>query len=269
MRPRLLVAGLLLLPMPAIAQNTAPAAAPTAVMMEFEKFADVYARRLVAAFDSIPADRYDFHPTPIEQTVGYIAQHLENANYTLCGSFGHLRHPRTATDALPDTVKAHWPKDTLVARLRASEHFCDEALDRVSAVHSADVASTLLAYETDQAEHYSQLSVYMRILGLVPPSALPRRFPRVIALPASALGRYVGTYRLTHGLDLVVTQRGGTLWMRSTNGGANVRLWPSSPSDFFVKEVDADVTFTPDARGRVNALSFREYGRSWPARKVR
>ncbi len=269
MRAPALVAGLLLLPMPAIAQHTAPAAAPTAEMMEFEKFADVYAGRLVAAFDSIPANDYGFHPTPVEQTVGYIAQHLENANYALCGSFGHLTHVRTAKDALPDTVKAHWPKDTLVARLRASERFCDEALDRVSAVRSADVASALLGYETDQAEHYSQISVYMRMLGLVPPSALPRVFPRVITLPASTLSRYVGTYRLTRGLDLVVTLRTGKLWVRSSNGGATVRLWPSSPTGFFVRELDADVTFTPDAGGRVNALSFREYGRSWPAQRVR
>lgn len=207
-------------------------------------------------------------PTPVEQTVGYIAQHLENANYTLCGSFAPMRYHRTAKDALPDTVKARWPKDTLVARLRASVHFCDEALDRVPGINSADLAGGLLAFETDQAEHYSQISVYMRLLGLVPSSALPRTFPAVVAIPASALAPYVGTYELAQGLDLVVTRRSGHLWIRSTNGGATVQLRPASPTEFFIKEVDADVTFARDADGRVTGLSFRQYGRSRLARKI-
>ena len=35
-------------------------------------------------------------------------------------------------------------------------------------------ARYLMLLITDLAEHYSQLAGYMRILGLVPPSALPR-----------------------------------------------------------------------------------------------
>ncbi|MGH7691037.1 MAG: DUF3471 domain-containing protein [Gemmatimonadaceae bacterium] len=253
---------LLLLPWPLVAQSTG-------AMLEFEKFADIYGSRLVAAFDSIPAANYNYRPTPVQQTVGYIAQHLENANYTLCGSFGHVTPSRTAKDAMADTVKARWPKDTLVARLRASVRFCDLALDRVPAVSSADVAGSLLAFETDLAEHYSQIAVYMRLLGLVPPSALPRRFPPVVALPATALAPYVGEYELVPGLDLVVTVRNAALWVRSTNNGANVRLWPESPSAFFTKEVDVEVTFERDANGRVTGLTFRQYGRSRPARKIR
>ena len=269
MRRRSLLAVLALLPTALAAQAAAPAHPPNAAVLEFEKFADIYGSRLVAAFDSIPAAKYDYRPTPVQLTVGYIAQHLENANYTLCGSFGRMTHPRTAKDDLPDTVKARWPKDTLVARLRASVRFCDDALDRVPAVNSADVAGTLLGFETDLAEHYSQISSYMRLLGLVPPSALPRRFPPVIALPASALTPYAGDYELTRGLDFVVTMRDGSLWIRSTNNGANVRLWPQSPTEFFVKEVEADVTFVRDTSGRVSGLSFRQYGRDRPARKIR
>jgi uncharacterized damage-inducible protein DinB len=35
-------------------------------------------------------------------------------------------------------------------------------------------ARCLILLVTDLAEHYSQISNYMRLLGLVPPSALPR-----------------------------------------------------------------------------------------------
>ena len=35
-------------------------------------------------------------------------------------------------------------------------------------------ARYLLAFVTDLAEHYSQIASYMRLNGMVPPSALPR-----------------------------------------------------------------------------------------------
>jgi len=268
MRPRLLLALLLVSPAPLVAQAGAPAELPNAAVLEFEKYADIYGGRLVAAFDSIPADKYGYRPTPVEFTVGFIAQHLEHANYALCGTFGHLKHATTPKDALPDSVKAQWPKDTLVARLRASVQFCDSALDRVGDPGNPDATGTLLGFETDLAEHYAQLSVYMRLLGLVPPSALARVFPPVVALPPSALAPYVGTYELTHGLDFVVTQRDGGLWIRSTNVATSVRLWPESPSEFFAKDVDADVTFVRGADGHVTGLKFRQYGRSRPARSI-
>ena len=250
------------------AQSSRTVEAPTPVMLEFEMFADLYGTRLVAAFDSIPAGRYAFRPTPVEQSVGYIAQHLEDANYTLCGRFGGVQHPRTAKDELPDTVKARWPKDTLVARLRASARFCDRALDRVTPASMANVTGSLLAYETDQAEHYSQISVYMRLLGLVPPSALTRVFPPVVAVDHATLQGDTGTYALAKGLGLVVTLRDSALWIRSTNAGAAVRLWPSSPTEFFIREIDAEVSFRRGEDGRVSGLTFREYGRDHPAVRV-
>ena len=267
---------LLALALPATlpAQSPAPRApqAPDGVMLAFARFADIFGSRLVAAFDSIPAARYDYRPTPAQQTVGYIAQHLEDANYGLCSRFGDwkdLKRPATAKDSLADTVKARWPKDTLVARLRASLRFCDTALERAGPLRSATLAGNLLAFETDLAEHYAQIAVYMRLLGLVPPSALPPRQRVAIELPASALSPYVGVYQLGAGLEIHVTMRDGVLLGRSTAGGAPARLWPESATDFFLKEVDAQITFTRDARGAVTGLVLHQYGRDRPGRKIR
>jgi len=252
------------------ATATSTHAPPDGVMLAFERFADIFGSRLVAAFDSIPAAKYDYRPTPVQQTIGYIAQHLEDANYGLCARFGELKHPRTAKDSLADTVKARWPKDTLVARLRESLHFCDAAIERAGPLQSAALASSLLAFETDLAEHYSQLSTYMRLLGMVPPSALPPRQRTAIELPASALPPYVGVYEIASGFELHVTLQNGALFARSTTGGGAVRLWPESATDFFVKEADAQVTFTRDApRGAVTGLVLHQFGRDRPARKIR
>ena len=234
------------------------------IMFIFERSADVYGSRLVAAFDSIPATRYDYRPTPAQQSIGYIAQHLEQANYGLCERFSDLKHPRTAADSLADTVKARWPKDTLVARLRASLRFCDDALDRAAGLRSPATANSLLGFETDLAEHYSQLAVYMRLLGLVPPSALPPRSRVAITLPRATLASYVGQYRLA----LKGHLEGESLLARASTGGGAVRLWPEAPSEFFVKEAEAQVTFTRNATGAVTGLMLHQYGRDRAGAKI-
>lgn len=140
------------------------------------------------AFDSIPAKQYGFRPTPVQQSIGYIAQHLENANYELCSLFGEQKRVMATKDSLADTIKAQWPKDTLISRLRASLVFCRTAIETLTDAKLADQLTvdtpsgpqTVLRVRypillvTDLAEHYSQLASYMRLLGLVPPSALPR-----------------------------------------------------------------------------------------------
>ena len=191
MHRRALIVLTLVLPAVLAGQSPPTPELPNAVMLQFITFADIFGSRLVAAFDSIPAARYDYRPTPSQQTIGYIAQHLEDANYSLCERLGVLKHPRTPKDSLSDTVKAQWPKDTLVKRLEASLRFCDTAMERVGKLESVARARTLLAFETDLAEHYSQISSYMRLLGLVPPSALPQRARVAIELPASVLAPYV------------------------------------------------------------------------------
>lgn len=181
----------LCLPMLLGAQQTQPAAdasAANVVTRTFLSFGPPYGGWLLMAFDSIPARQYGFHPTPAQQSIGYIAQHLENANYRLCAQFGDVKYVMSAKDSLADTIKAQWPKDTLTARVRASLMFCRTAIEKLSDARLADEmivdtpsgpqvvvrARYLMLLITDLAEHYSQLSSYMRILGLVPPSALPR-----------------------------------------------------------------------------------------------
>ena len=268
MLTRALLGIALVLPPVLSAQSPAAAAAPEDVMIAYENFAIIFGSRLVAAFDSIPGARYDYRPTPKQQTVGYIAQHLENANYSLCERLGDVKHARTPKDILPDTVKARWPKDTLVARLRASLYFCDTAMAHVERLESVANTTNLLAFETDLAEHYSQISVYMRLLGMVPPSALPPKSRALVEVPASAMAPFVGSYQFARGFMFEVTMRDGALFIASPFRPAQ-RLWPESTTEFVVKEVDAEIVFTRDASGAVTGFLLRQYGRDRPARKVR
>lgn len=251
------------------AQQSAARESHRAVIIEFERFADIFGSRLTAAFESIPAAQYDYRPTAAQQTVGYIAQHLEDANYDLCEQLGTAKHPRTIKDSLVDTIKARWPKDTLVKRLDASLRFCDAALAQIGALESATQAALLLQFETDLAEHYSQLATYMRLLGLVPPSALPPKQRMSIQLAPTVLAAYVGDYELAPGLEFMVTMQDEGLFIRSSQGGPPVRIWPESPTSFFVKEIDAQLTFTKDPSGSVTGFVLHQFGRDRPAKRVR
>lgn len=178
-------AGLLTNTQSAQQQGTARTEAVANPITDAFKGFGYYGNWLIAAFDSIPANRYDYRPTPVQRTVGDIAQHLEDANYQLCARFGGLPRPSLAGDSAPDSVRAAWPKDTLVARLQASLLFCRDAALRVHDSELADEyavgagrtstrARDLILFLTDLADHYSQIANYMRLMGMVPPSALPR-----------------------------------------------------------------------------------------------
>ena len=181
---------MLCLPFTARAQpsTTTAASQPNGVARTFLSFGPPYGGWLLMALDSIPASQYGFRPTPVQQSIGFIAQHLETANNELCSTFGAVKHAATSKDSLADTIKARWPKDTLIARVRASLLFCASSVQSLSDAQLADEftvstpsgpqtvlrARYLMLLITDLAEHYAQLSGYMRILGMVPPSALPR-----------------------------------------------------------------------------------------------
>src|SRR5438132_8555755 len=74
-------------------------------------------RNLAQAFDSIPESKFGYKPTPAQLTIGYIAQHLASDSYFFCNNFGAMKATLPEEDtATPDSVKAKWPKEKLVAK---------------------------------------------------------------------------------------------------------------------------------------------------------
>jgi hypothetical protein len=261
---------------------------PNAITMSFKFFAGHYSGWLATAFDAIPASKYTYGPTPAQQSVGYIAQHLESANYGLCNRFGAMKHVANEKDSLADTVKATWPKDTLVARFRASLAFCDAAIMQLSDSNLRDrvpygppgsgatalPARSLIGFVTDLAEHYSQVASYMRLMGLIPPSALPPKPRTAIDLPSGVLSRYVGRYDLPPSVLqdapaflLDVTLKDGALYFKPS-GRPAFRIWPETETDFFVKELDVQISFTKDASGAISGLVVHQNGEDRAARRL-
>ncbi|MCU0646721.1 MAG: DinB family protein [Gemmatimonadaceae bacterium] len=183
-------AAMLLLVLPAaLAAQSAPAPTVNPVLTAFQNRITALHRNLAAAFDSIPSSKYGFKPTPVQQTVGYVAQHLATDSYFFCSNFGASKPTIPADEtATADTVKATWPKETLVAKMKASFAYCAGAFAQLDDAKLADAitvtfngnsrpstrANMVLGHALDLADHYSQVANYMRLNGLIPPTALPR-----------------------------------------------------------------------------------------------
>ncbi len=81
------------------------------------------------------------------------------------------------------------------------------------------------------------------------------------------LDSYVGVYELTPEFRITVVKDGGALFGQAT-GQERFRLHPESQTDFFLKEVDAQVTFVRDSSGAVTRLVLHQAGRQAPGRKI-
>ena len=176
------------------AQQPAPAPAPAAnpITTAFKTRITAMHRNIAQAFDSIPEAKFGYKPTPAQLSIGFIAQHVASDNYLFCDQFGAKKSSLPEIDtATPDSVKATWPKDSLVAKLKASFAFCQDAIGQLEDGRLADQVtlslrgqsrevariSMVLGHALDLADHYSQLANYMRLNGMLPPTALPRPRP--------------------------------------------------------------------------------------------
>jgi uncharacterized damage-inducible protein DinB len=146
-------------------------------------------RNVAQAFDSIPDAKFGYKPTPAQQTVGFIAQHVASDSYFYCSNFGAMKPTIDPRDtATPDSVKATWRKSELVSRLKASFAFCEQAIEQVTDAALPDPITVTYAgnerkttrinlvflHALDLTDHYSQIANYMRLNGMLPPSALPK-----------------------------------------------------------------------------------------------
>jgi hypothetical protein len=136
-------------------------------------------KSMVAAAESMPADKYGFKPTPDMMTFGHLVVHIADTNTTLCSKL-------SGTPA-PDTKLAEADgKDKLVAGLKASFDYCTTALANVDdsklgeqiAIFGGRMvprAAAWLILAGSWSDHYSTEAVYLRLNGILPPTAQPKK----------------------------------------------------------------------------------------------
>ncbi|PYP56696.1 MAG: hypothetical protein DMD40_10155 [Gemmatimonadetes bacterium] len=190
MKPRasVLLIVLAALPLPLAAQATggmaaAPAAAPAPsanpVSDALRAWEQRSGRDLIAAAEAMPADKYNYRPTPAQMSFAQIQVHLANeGNDVLCGKTAGVEPPkRVAVDSTAT-------KEQLVARLRETFQFCEQAFSKMDDSKLAESvsmfgmnpsrATAVLITVGDWADHYSQEANYLRLNGILPPTAQRR-----------------------------------------------------------------------------------------------
>ena len=170
MQVRLVVAAIVAA-LPSIA-----AAQANPVATAFKNDAKAKAKNLIAAFEDVPVAKYGYKPTPAQRSIGEVAEHLAAGNDFLCGTIGGMKAPTRTKITGADN------KDALVARLKETFEFCDQALanlddsklgEELPAFGGRKMSRAALMTLTtgDWADHYSQMAIYMRLIGLLPPTA--------------------------------------------------------------------------------------------------
>ncbi len=104
---------------------------------------------------------------------------------------------------------------------------------------------------------------------LLDPSLPLAPLPKVrkeVTLSAEALDRYLGTFQLAPAFALTITREGAQLFAQATDQ-PRFALFAESDGEFFLKVVDAQVSFTKDASGVVTGLVLHQNGANVPGKK--
>jgi CubicO group peptidase (beta-lactamase class C family) len=89
---------------------------------------------------------------------------------------------------------------------------------------------------------------------------------REIAIPVETLRAYEGVYDLAPGFAITIAVVDGGLTAQAT-GQQQLGLSAEAEDAFFLRLVDARITFTRDASGAVESLTLHQNGREIPGRK--
>ena len=137
-------------------------------------------KNLGGAAAEMPADKYGFRPTEPQMTFGHLIMHIAQSNVFLCSKISGMAAPAQAK--LSDTD----PKTALVQAVNASFDYCGTALAKVNDSMLGDEitvfggrkmtrAAALISLSDDWADHYSAAAMYLRLNGLLPPTAQARK----------------------------------------------------------------------------------------------
>ncbi|MGC2209367.1 MAG: DinB family protein, partial [Candidatus Korobacteraceae bacterium] len=133
-------------------------------------------KNTIAAVEAMPADKFSFKPSADQITFGHLVAHMLEANYVLCSGAAAVAAPTVKE------VKDTDAKDDLVAALKASFDFCAAALSKMDDSKLGETvtgpggqplsrARFALGIASTWADHYAEAAMYLRLNGILPPTA--------------------------------------------------------------------------------------------------
>ena len=160
----------------------APAAAPTKdpVATSLRLLLQRSQNNTVGAIDAMPADKFSYKPTPDQMTFAHLVVHIIEFNNSICSKAAAVPAPKVEESKETDS------KDKLVAAVKASYAFCSDALAKMDdsklgetidlfGGRQAPRAMADLIASGGWADHYAAAAMYLRLNGITPPSAQPKK----------------------------------------------------------------------------------------------
>ncbi len=135
---------------------------------------------ILGAITAMPADKFNYKPTPDQMTFAHLVVHIIGSNNSGCAKVADVAAPKV------EEVKETDSKDKLLAAATASFDFCGEALGKMDDSKLGDTvelfggrqgprAAVALGLASGWADHYGAAAMYLRLNNIVPPSAQPKK----------------------------------------------------------------------------------------------
>jgi uncharacterized damage-inducible protein DinB len=140
-------------------------------------------RKLIAMAEDFPEDKYDFKPTPAQRSFAEALLHTSNDNYYFTNLALSQKPPadedpkreqfKTKADVVAFVKKAF--ADGAAAIKAKGDNGMGELVTDSDAHQQYRVSDLAYGLIEHNGEHYGQLVVYYRVVGLVPPESRPKK----------------------------------------------------------------------------------------------
>jgi uncharacterized damage-inducible protein DinB len=142
-------------------------------------------KNLIGAAELLPEDKYTYRPTPAQMTFGDLIAHIVQTNLALCSAASGTPAPMSPPEL--KKITGADGKDSLVASMKKSFDYCTEGFAKLQDSVLAEEAvffgqktgmsraNALITIIVDWADHYSTAASYLRLNGLLPPTAQPKK----------------------------------------------------------------------------------------------
>jgi len=135
---------------------------------------------ILGAITAMPADKFNYKPTPDQMTFAHLVVHIIGSNNNGCAKAADVAAPKV------EEVKETDSKEKMLAAATASFDFCAEALGKMDdsklgdsvqlfGGHQFPRAMAALGLASGWADHYAAAAQYLRLNGILPPSAEPKK----------------------------------------------------------------------------------------------
>ena len=160
------------------AQNATPVKDPVATSLR--TLLPRSRANILGAITAMPADKFNYKPTPDQMTFAHLVVHIVGSNNSTCAKAADVDPPKVEEPKESDS------KDKLLAAATASFDYCGEALGKMDDSKLGDTvtlfggrqfprAMAALGLASGWADHYAAAAMYLRLNNILPPSAQPKK----------------------------------------------------------------------------------------------